>query len=331
MSPSWFGAIQLQLLALVLLIALSALAFAAVARTFFTQARTLPPAQRSWALSAFAAAPLATGAALSMLCALPSLDAALRGSGVDHCLRHQGHGHLCLFHRQQSAGGALAWLALATLAAWLVARALGALVEVARARAQIHALRASARFDPTLDAFVVPGETPTGFAAGLVRVDAFVSLALVERASPALLRALLAHERGHRARRDALRALVTRTLSVAHLPLVRAALHAELSLAAEQACDELAAEQTGDRVAVAESLVVAARCLQPPRRSPLVRGFGASHLRARVVALLAAPSLPKRVRLLPTTLVIAAVGLALAVCAPTLHHAVESVVAPLAR
>lgn len=101
----------------------------------------------------------------------------------------------------------------------------------------------SRRRDPPVLAIQDP--TPRAFCAGHVRPRVHVSTGALERLSPPQLRAVVAHERHHAARRDPLRLLVARVLAEAlfFLPAVRD-LAGRYGALAEVAADEAAARET---------------------------------------------------------------------------------------
>src|SRR4051794_585817 len=111
-------------------------------------------------------------------------------------------------------------LAFAALSAIVIARALVSLTR------QLHAQRAFLRRLPaartaTIEGHgvhVIPGAGSYAFCVGLVRPAVYVSDGAL-RAGDRELRAVLAHEEQHRARRDPLRQLLARTVGDALRPL----------------------------------------------------------------------------------------------------------------
>jgi Zn-dependent protease with chaperone function len=305
--------------------AVLALAAAVAQRSIATWARTLPPSQRTRVLLAWAAAPAAAAAALLALALWPSLGAAL-GLAADHCPAHAGHVHLCLHHlpeRGPGIAGALGLAGLAAVAAATLARGVRSVllaVRLVRART----------FELPSGAGLVASPRPFALTVGWLRPVVLVSTALVERLSPAQLAVVVAHERAHAARRDALAASAARVLSLAHLPFVRRELLADLALATEQACDEAAARACGDRVLVAETIVAAERAAASA--SPLATpglAFGGGEVASRVESLLAAPRAGAPLRRLGWALL--AAFAALAVAAPHVHHWTETLLDHLPR
>jgi Zn-dependent protease with chaperone function len=156
------------------------------------------------------------------------------------------------------AGGYLR-LALAVLAAVSVTLAL---------RSAARQLRSTARYLRPLRSGATPvelagtecelidGGQPRALCAGYLRPRIYVSSGAVEALSADELRAVVAHERHHRERRDPLRLLVARTLADAlfFLPALRrvSARYAEL---VELAADEAAIGALGERRTLARALL----------------------------------------------------------------------------
>jgi hypothetical protein len=148
-------------------------------------------------------------------------------------------------------------LALAVVDAVVIARALASLGR------QLHAQRAFLRRLPVLGTAVVhghrvnvvPGQELVAFCAGLLRPAVYVSEGTLATAEGEL-RAILAHEEHHRARRDPLRLLLARTVSDALRPLAPFAALAEREAAlADLAADAAAVDALGDRTPLASALV----------------------------------------------------------------------------
>jgi hypothetical protein len=297
---------------------LVAIAAALAHRAVATRAQALPPSLRARVLLAWAAAPVAIATALVALALWPSLGAAL-GLNVDHCPAHVGHVHLCLHHlpaRGPGIVGAVGFGAFVVVAG-------SALVQGLRSAALAAGLARARSFELPSGVGVVQSSRAFALTVGWLRPSVLVSTALVERLTPAQLEIVVAHERAHAERRDALAATAARVLALAHLPFVRRQLLADLALACEQACDEAAARECGDRVLVAETIVAAERAAGSahPFASPGL-AFGGGEVANRVESLLAAPlegAAPRRLRW-----ILLAVGAVLATAAPHVHHWTET-------
>ena len=305
------------------LAALAALAFAAA--TSLASAALLPAlrralarrhpaaAARGWLLAAVA--PSALPPLALALCLLPGL------LGPDHCRLHTEHAHLCLRHPAAAQGFAAA--ALLALAAGGSALALlaGAL-RLAHAQRTVRGLarRTGARLAP--DVSVLASDAPLSLTLGALRPRIVVSEGLLAALEPRAVEAVLAHERAHARRRDALRGLLARALSWPHLPAVRRALLAELALATERACDEAAAARSGDRLLVAETILAVEKGAGGRAHAgALAAAFGASAVPPRIESLLAEPApLPRASR---SWLFAGASAATLLPLAEPLHHATE--------
>jgi len=150
-----------------------------------------------------------------------------------------------------------AHVALGIVAAGVIARAAVSLVR------QLHAQRAFLRRLPVLREAVVhghrvrvvPGPGLQAFCAGLLRPAVYASEGTLAAADPEV-RAILAHEEHHRARRDPLRLLCARLVSDALRPLPPfAALATREAALADLAADAATVEALGDRAPLASALV----------------------------------------------------------------------------
>ena len=102
---------------------------------------------------------------------------------------------------------------------------------------------------------ILSADMPFAFSSGIIRPRIFLSTGLLSSLSEEEKRVIVAHERAHLERRDSLRLLLARALSLAHIPFTRRLMLAHLQLATEQACDAIAAQQTRDASLVAELLL----------------------------------------------------------------------------
>jgi hypothetical protein len=102
---------------------------------------------------------------------------------------------------------------------------------------------------------VVPGGPFQAFCAGLFHPAVYVSEGTLRAAGDAELRAVLAHEEHHRARRDPLRLLLARMVSDALRPLPPFASLARREAAlADLAADAATVDRLGDRMPLASAL-----------------------------------------------------------------------------
>lgn len=297
---------------------LVAMAAALAHRAVAARARALAPSLRARVLIAWAATPAGIATALVGLALWPSVGAVL-GLAVDHCPAHAGHVHLCLHHlpaRGPSLVGALGLVAFAAIAG-------SALVRGVRSVSLAAGLARTPSFELASGAGVVESSRPFALTVGWFRPRVLLSTALLERLTPSQLEIVVAHERAHAVRRDALAVTVARVLALAHFPAVRRRILADLTLACEQACDEAAARECGDRVLVAETIVAAERAaagLGPFPSAGLA--FGGGEVVDRVESLLAAPVRGERSRRVRCLLL--AIGAAFAAAAHHVHHLTET-------
>lgn len=285
------------------------------------------PTMRATLLLLFAALPAIAAIAGVVAAFSPSVLTWL-GLAADHCHEHPGHLHLCLLHPPQLAHRMLpSWLTVLALAGGAAAAAT-ALYQWVRARRLVAGLLVVSKLDPARGVHVVPSEAPLAFVAGLRNPHVFMSSRLMRQLSPGQIDAVIAHERAHAARHDALCHALASALSVLHLPSVRRQLLAELALAAEQSCDEAACVATGDRLLVAEAILAVEKmyAAQGLRDTPrfATSHFNDSNVPERVQAMLAAPLAPRPVMHI-AALTIAALFCVLTAAGGPLHHGVESV------
>jgi Zn-dependent protease with chaperone function len=306
-------------------VVLVAIAAALAHRPVAAWARALPPSLRARVLVAWAAAPVAIATALVGLALWPSLGAAL-GLAFDHCPAHAGHVHLCLHHLPARGPGIVGALGLAAVGAV----AGSALVQGLRTAALAAGLSRAPSLELPSGAGLVQSPRPFALTVGWFRPRVLVSTSLVERLTPAQLEIVVAHERAHAVRHDALSVTAARVLARAHLPSVRRRILADLTLACEQACDDVAARECGDRVLVAETIVAAERAAASLGPSPAAGlAFDGGEVVKRVECLLAAPierAGPRRHRY-----ILLAAGAALAAAAPHVHHWTETFLDRLPR
>jgi hypothetical protein len=159
-------------------------------------------------------------------------------------------------HHLAGPTGAAA-VVLGLLDAVVVARAAGSLT---------RQLRAGRRFLRTLPVRevvlhrqlvrVFPGPALGAFCAGLLRPHVYLSQGTLDEVGAAELRAILAHEAHHRARRDPLRLLLARVVTDALRPLPPfAALASRHAALADLAADAAAVRALGDVTPLASALV----------------------------------------------------------------------------
>lgn len=285
------------------------------------------PSSRANILLGLAALPFIAALAGLLASFLPSV-LSWAGWVADHCHLHPDHIHLCLRHPPQLAHTLLA--SMLVMGVLLVGGSmLGSwILHLFNTRRLVRQLLQMSRHDQTRKLHIVDTDAPLAFAAGLRSPQLFLSSSLVSQLSATQLDAVIAHERAHAERRDALHQTVASALAYLHLPAARKLLLSDLALAAEQACDEAACTATGDRLVVAEAIVAVEKlfAVHLPRKAPNLCAaihFNDSNVAERVTAILDAPKLRRpAARFFWTAGIVAA--LALAALGDPLHHATES-------
>jgi len=290
------------------------------------------PRARHRALVAIAALPILFAVGMVFATSLPSL-VALVAPRRDHCpVDHDGHAHLCFVHLP-SGGVPVGVVALLGLVAgYFAVRAAVGIARVVRALRVATTLAETGVVRRELDATIVESERPLCLTVGLVRPSVILSRGLVDALAPGDRAIVVAHERAHVRRRDALVTSLVRALAALHVPRVGRWLVEEIETAAEQACDEDAANTIGDRVAVAEAILAVERvaCGAAAHSISLAAvAMGARAIERRVRALLEEP-LPRR-SLQPFAFGTLLAFFALLTHADELHHATEFALALLAR
>jgi Zn-dependent protease with chaperone function len=318
---AWLGTLALALLAGGVFAAATAAGVALAWPLLRRGLRPRHPALGAVVALLAAAAPIVLPAALVALCFAPGV-LGLVGLHADHCIQHPEHPHLCLVHPIALLGTSLAALLFAGGGA-AVAAAVAGWLALARWRRRIAGLRLGATGALAPDVRVVDSERPFSLTAAGRRPEIFVSTSLLAALSPEQLEAVVEHERAHARRRDGVRVLLARALSLVHWPRTRRRLLADLALFTERACDEEAGRRLHDRLRVAEAIVAVERVVGDAGAPahPALLAFGGSSVGERVAALLEpAPRPPSR-----RTAVVAAAALlpgAWWIVDP-LHHATE--------
>jgi Zn-dependent protease with chaperone function len=322
---------QFFLLAALVFLGLGSVVTALLARSVGARLERWEPCARHRALVLFASLPALATLVLLFAASLPSLIA-LVVPGLDHCPGHDdGHVHLCFVHLPTVGMSSVPTLGLVFLATAAVVRAALAVSSALRAGRIVTALAKTGEERTDLDLTFVATEHPVCMVAGLFRPRLLFSRALFDSLSAEQRAVILAHERAHVTRRDALFGGVVRALAVMHLPWVGRWLVQELEVAAEQACDEEAARWTGDRLAVAETILAVERAAQRTpvwQLSPFAVAFGARAVERRVEALLVEPTEGQSLR--PLVFALGVVLVSLLALADPLHHLTESVLSVIA-
>lgn len=324
--------VQLFVLAGVLFLLLGAATSALLVHAFKARLLAWEPRTRHRAIVLLALLPLLTASSLLLSACLPSA-LSLIFPVLDHCLVHAGHAHLCFVHLPVHATNLSLHLALVFVVSYAGARVLLFGTGVLRASRILNALTRTGLRRNDLGVVVLETPVPVCFAAGLWRPQVLISRGLLRWLDTAQRAIVLAHERAHVRRHDALIANVVRMCALWHVPVVARWLARELEIAAEQVCDEEAGTIVGDRIAVAEAILSVERAAQAQAAAMLAPStavaFGERAVERRVESLLRdpQPALP----LLPVYAILCMSVATLLLCANGLHHATESVLSVIAR
>jgi hypothetical protein len=323
--------IELFGLAWLVLAGLGSLLSAAIVRLVAGRVVGLEPRTRHRALALLAALPLLIAAALMLSATLPSL-LSLELPGFDHCVvHHDGHPHLCFLHLPQMGMNSGARFVLLVFLGHAALRTLVASARVARSLQGLRSLRLSGEERADLGVTVIETPQAVCLTAGLWRPQVLLSRGLIATLSAEERSIVLAHERAHVRRRDALVASAVRVLAALHIGAVARWLVQELGVAAEQACDEEAGDVMGDRIAVAAAILTVERAVQQSAAidlAPLALAFGACAVERRVEALLTEPVPPRS--LLAILAVGAGIAMALLAQSGELHHLIEALLSYVA-
>ena len=318
-------------LAMVAALALCSVATASLVAIFGVSLRGWAPRTRHRALLFIAALPVLAAGALLLSATLPGLIS-LIVPAWDHCsLHNDGHPHLCLRHLPAMGMNHIFVALLAAVIGYSLLRATSACFRIHRAIRIVRTLARSGDPLDSADVTIIDSKAALCVSAGLFAPKIIISRHLFESLRLDEREIMLAHERAHVARRDALVATIVRILSSVHLPATARWLNSELEVAAEQACDEVAAIRTGDRLAVAETILTVERAIrvaQPHHLGAVVVGFAPQATARRVEALL--NDKIESGSLQPLAIGLGIFMLVALATSPELHHNFESILATIA-
>tara|TARA_R110000824_G_scaffold399102_1_gene604025 strand:+ start:69201 stop:70208 length:1008 start_codon:yes stop_codon:yes gene_type:complete len=205
--------------------------------------------------------PILTVFIILFLALLPSLFQ-ITGISNDHCLGHiEGHLHFCLAHRNAPVNSLFVWIPAIIFLAHLSYIALNFLVDICETVRFKNKL-SSLIPESEKDIVVLDTNTPLALSCGLLKQTIYLSKGLLKCLTEEEKNIIIAHEKAHIWRRDALAKLFSRSLSLMHFPGTRSSLLNHLTLACEQSCDNAAAEKNGDNKKVAELLLKVERLYQ---------------------------------------------------------------------
>lgn len=326
----YLGLFQFGLLASFGFAILAALVSLAVYPLVSPMLINLAPAQRSNILLAWLLTPACVGLLFTLLTFTPCL-LSIFGIAPDHCSVHDGHLHLCLIHPPLPADGMLSSMLIMLLGAVILFFAgIYSLSLVRACRLHRKLMMASIQCNER-DIRIVEWDGPLAISAGVYRMRVFISEQLIRTLTSQQLDVVLAHERKHAQRKDALRTLLGHAFSFAHIPWLRKRLLADMDLACEQACDEAAANKTRDRLHVADTIVSIERMFIRQRPTFMALSISGSNITQRVESLLHKPA--AELSFWQSYLTFVGLVLLIAAFASTeeLHHHTESILGFLTR
>ena len=244
-----------------------------------------PPTHRYRAALAFALAPVPLATTVVLLVLLPGV-LGLAWAGLDHCLHHADHVHLCLVHGLEIAS---LWVAVPVLLAlaWVGLAALVRHRKDAPATRALRALESVAGPDDTSSLCIVDSNAPLALTHGRWRPRTLVSRTLAGALAPDEWDALLAHERAHVRRAEPFWRWLAQLGATALPASTRNEVLDALVLASEQICDAEAARRT-DPLAVARAILSVERLMSAtPAPSFSTVGIADGGVAARIDTLLA--------------------------------------------
>lgn len=292
------------------------------ARCCFTY---LSPVRRARLLFLLGSAPLAVPLLLLMLVFIPSI---LTWAGLvpDHCLAHDDHhGHLCFIHPPAFIRNPWVTVIALLLVAIVVLRWIRGFAEAYQARTWSRLFQRNSHRAPGRCYRLVDVDRVLACSIGMFRPEILISRGLEDRLSTEELQVVIAHERAHVERRDALKLFIVKMLGVFFLPQVSKALLSDLALAGEQVCDQQASRETGSSIRVAKTIVKVQKLLPEQSEDPLPAvHFSHVHIVQRVTSLLDQRSRGRFYHgMLPKYLLPGATMLFLLVYYEPIHHYVE--------
>ena len=205
----------------------------------------------------------------------------------DHCLVHDHHLHLCLFHGATWARQGWAVAVLAGACAAIVLRMGRRLVSVFGARLALRRLAQVAQPIPghRTSVSLAPADTVFCFTAGVREPRIFVSTAAWDHLDSEERRAVIEHEIAHVGHGDIWFRALLGAMALFGAPFLTGRLLAAWDLATERACDQKSARVVGNSAFVASALVKLARAAK--RQAPaFAASFPARHVVERVESVL---------------------------------------------
>lgn len=246
----------------------------------------LSPERRARILFLLACSPVFVSALLVTLLFIPSFMTLL-GLGVDHCLVHGNHHeHLCFIHPPAFIQNP--WVISFSFFVLLVTfwRMIQASSEVWKGQNLLAQLRRNCKKQLHQDYRLIQSDLIVACSMGFIKPEIFISRALKDSLSTDELKAVIAHEQAHTARKDFLKLFLARVLSAFFLPNISAQLLSDINLASEQASDERASIEVKSKLLVANTIVKVQKLMPEDNRVILpAMHFSQAHIVQRVMLL----------------------------------------------
>lgn len=209
------------------------------------------PESMSLSLLVWGMLPLLVATVVTLLVMTPSLSAALVPS---HC-----HDDNCQPHSPTvGINSALGIGMIAATSALLLALGGICIRMLVRLKRHLGTLRLLSRENRGEEFLILDSDHTIAWCAGLWAPRIYLSRGLLARLDPEQKRAVLAHEHGHRLRRDNLRALCLQLSTLSWPRKLRGLLLADFRCSTEQSCDQLAISAVGNPGIVREAIRVLA-------------------------------------------------------------------------
>ncbi|MFN0253391.1 MAG: M48 family metalloprotease [Kofleriaceae bacterium] len=279
-------------------------------------ARAAVERRAAWAA---AAVPVVFGVAIVGILVAESL------LGIDHCVQHDHHAHLCVEHGAAWLSYPYAVVLVAASATLVAVRASVLIGSLVRARVMASRLRRVGAV--TRQMVLVESDRVFCFVAGIVNPTIFVSTATRASLSTTEWNAMLAHETSHIANRDLLARFCLELLLLFSAPMVGLSIRERWESATERLRDADAGAKVGFD-AVASALVrMASSVVRAPRAVAAFLPSGDAILSLRVEALLdKTPTGEAEATRLSRAVLVATAASIVAVLAfaEPIHHALET-------
>lgn len=236
----------------------------------------------------------------------------------EHC-HNDCTNHLPLFNSTLIAFSGLAILSLILCA--LIAKSFQQTLAVRRLSRQLRALSDE---ENTNDYRLLHTPVPLVFTVGILHNTIYLSEGLRSACNTDELEIVFSHEQAHMLRKDNLRILIARVLTMLLPGKLVSQLHSDLQLLTESACDSRAAKQYG-KFRVAETFLKIQRLVPKIDQLPYgLSSINGAEVEQRIHTLLHKEDL---YRPSPTMTVVFTTMLisALAFCINPLHHLIESI------